>query len=190
MLDGALAVRVPEGPYVRILHPTHPADKDTDVETRFELLYAAGACGRARDEATRWGGLEPQSPKPFAMLARTLHATGAPRPSLEETLSHRWANIPAADQKRAETWDRAFLAVLDADFTKTEDLAREYDTLMPFDSDSSDHAAPARLRINVLRELDRTKDAAKVAHTFLDRMAAFRAPWFRRPMWISRWPRD
>ena len=145
------------------------------VETRFELMYAAGECIRAKDEAAKWEALEPQSPKPFASMAHALHALGAPRPSIEEVLSHRWSNVPGAEQKRVELWDRAFLAVLDGDFPKADELAGQYDGALSLDADSSDHAAPARLRINVLREIDKPKDAAKVARAFLDRQAAWPA---------------
>ena len=145
------------------------------VETRFELLFTAGECGRARMEAARWAQLEPKSPKPAAMLARTLLAEGAPRPSVVETLGRRWSLLPQADQKRAELWDRSFIAALDGDFTKTEELAREYDAALSLDADSIDHAGPSRLRVNVLRETEKTKEASKVAREYLDRMAAWPA---------------
>ena len=103
----------------------------TCVETRYELLFAAGECRRAKDEATRWGSLEPQSPRPFASLARALHADGAPRPSVEEVLSRRWSLVPADARKQAELWDTALLAVLDGDFLRADNLAREYDAGLP-----------------------------------------------------------
>jgi eukaryotic-like serine/threonine-protein kinase len=145
----------------------------TCVETRFDLLFAAGECTRAKDEATRWGSLEPQSPRPFGSLARALHADGAPRPSVEEVLSRRWTLVPADTRKQAELWDRALLAVLDGDFVRADDLAREYDAALPHTADSYDHAEPGRLRVNVLIETDRIKDAAKAARAFLDRMPAW-----------------
>jgi serine/threonine protein kinase/tetratricopeptide (TPR) repeat protein len=145
----------------------------TCVETRFELLFAAGECRRAKDEAVRWGALEPQSPRPFASLARGLHADGAPRPSVEEVLSRRWSLVPTESRKQAELWDRALLAVLDGDLLRADELARDYDTSLPHTADSYDHAEPARLRVNVLMEADRMKDAAKAARSFLDRMAAW-----------------
>ena len=145
------------------------------VETRFDLMYAAGECARAKEEAAKWELLEPASPKPFASKARSLHALGAPRPSIEEVLSHRWSNVPAMDQKRVELWDRSFLAVLDGDFAKADELAGQYDAALPLDADSTDHAGPARLRVNVLRESERPKEAAKAARAFLDRMAAWPA---------------
>src|SRR5690606_36449970 len=78
----------------------------TCVETRFELLFAANECRRAKDEATRWASLEPQSPRPFASLARALHADGAPRPSVEEVLSRRWSLFPnEKNKKQEEVWD-------------------------------------------------------------------------------------
>ena len=147
----------------------------TCVETRVELLFAANECRRAKEEATRWGSLEPQSPRPFASLARALHADGAPRPSVEEVLSRRWSLVPAAKKQQAEVWDRALLAVLDGDFVRAEELAREFDGLLPHTADSYDHAEPGRLRMNVLMEMDRMKDAAKAARTFLDRMPAWPA---------------
>jgi serine/threonine-protein kinase len=145
------------------------------VERRFDLLFAAGECKRAKEESTRWMSLEPQSPKPYAAQARALFADNSPLPGVEETLAHRWTLLPAADQKKAELWDRAFLSVIAGDFAKTDDLAREYDAALPFDADSSDHASPARLRVNVLREMEKTKDAAKVAKAYLDRVAAWPA---------------
>jgi serine/threonine-protein kinase len=145
----------------------------TCVQTRYELLMAAGECKRAREEATSWGSLEPQSPLPFAQLARALHADGAPRPSVEEVLSRRWSLIPTATRKQAELWDRTLLAVLDGDFARADDLAREYDAGLPVTADAYDHAQPARLRLNLSMEMDRMKDAAKIARTFLDRMAAW-----------------
>ncbi|MDF2694224.1 MAG: serine/threonine protein kinase [Labilithrix sp.] len=145
----------------------------TCVETRFDLLFAAGECTRAKEEATRWGSLEPQSPRPFASLARALHADGAPRPSVEEVLSRRWTLVSTDARKQAEVWDRALLAVLDGDFVRADDLAREFDAGLPHTADSYDHAEPARLRINVLMETDRMKEAAKTARSFLDRMPAW-----------------
>ncbi|MBX3224292.1 MAG: protein kinase [Labilithrix sp.] len=145
----------------------------TCVETRYELLFAAGECRRAKDEATRWGSLEPQSPRPFASLARALHADGAPRPSVEEVLSRRWSLVPAEARKQAELWDTALLAVLDGDLVRADELAREYDAGLPHTADSYDHAEPGRLRVNVLMEMDRMKDAAKAARGFLDRLAAW-----------------
>ncbi|HVJ93698.1 MAG TPA: protein kinase [Labilithrix sp.] len=148
------------------------------VQTRYELLFDAGECTRAKEEATLWGSLEPQSPKPFASLARALHASGAPRPSVEEVLSRGWSLVPPDERKVAELWDRALLAILDGDLARADDLAREYDAVLPHTADSYDHASPARVRVNVLMELDRMKDAAKAARTFLDRMAAWHAYGF------------
>lgn len=145
----------------------------TCVETRYELLFDAGECKRAKDEATRWGSLEPQSPRPFASLARALHADGAPRPSVEEVLSRRWSLVPEDTRKQAELWDTALLAVLDGDFVRADDLAREYDAGLPHTADSYDHAEPSRLRVDVLMETDRVKDAAKAARSFLDRSPAW-----------------
>jgi serine/threonine-protein kinase len=143
------------------------------VETRYELFFANGECGRARDEATRWGALDPQSPRPFSALARTLVADGSPRPSVEEVLSRRWSLESSDAKKRSELWDRALLAVLDGDLARAEELARDFDAALPHTADAYDHAEPARLRIALLTELDNPKEAAKAAHAYLDRMAAW-----------------
>jgi eukaryotic-like serine/threonine-protein kinase len=145
----------------------------TCVQTRYELLLAAGECKRAREEATTWGSLEPQSPLPFARLARALHADGAPRPSVEEVLARRWSLVPAAKRKEEELWDRMQLAVLDGDFVRAEEIAREYDSALSPTADSFDHALPGRLRVNLLMEMDRMKDASKAARGFLDRLPAW-----------------
>jgi serine/threonine-protein kinase len=145
----------------------------TCVRTRYDLLVTTGECARAREEATQWRSLEPQSPRPLAELARALYASGAPRPSVEEALSSRWALAPAADRKQMELMDRALLAVTDGDLARAEDLAREYDAGLSLSADSYDHGIPARLRVNLLMEMGRMKDAAKAARVFLDRMAAW-----------------
>ena len=145
----------------------------TCVQARYELLFSAGECKRARDEASQWVTLEPQSPRPLAALARAIHADGAPRPSVEEVLSRRWTLLPAGDRKQEETRDRLYLAVLDGDFTKADDLAKELDAGLPLTADSYDHAIPARIRMNLFLETDRPKEAARVARAYLDRMAAW-----------------
>ncbi len=145
----------------------------TCVETRYELLFAAGECARAKEEATRWGSLEPQSPRPFACLARALHASGAPRPSVEEVLARRWSLVAPDARKQLELWDRTLLAVLDGELERADELAREFDAGLPHTADSYDHAEPGRLRVNLLLEMGKAKDAAKVARSFLDRVAAW-----------------
>jgi eukaryotic-like serine/threonine-protein kinase len=145
------------------------------VETRYALLFGGGQCKRAREEANHWASLEPQSPRPFAALARALHADNAPRASVEEVLTRRWSLVPAADKKLEELRDRASLAVIDGDLVKAEEIARDVDAALPLTADAYDHAIPARLRVNVLMELDRMKDAAKAARQYLDRMDAWPA---------------
>ena len=143
------------------------------VQTKHDILEANGDCHAAREEAARWASLEPQSPRPYAALARGLLADGAPRPSIDEALAHRWSLLPADEKAVEELWDRASLAVLDGELTQALDLARDYDAALRRDADVYDRSAPARLRVNILLELDRAKDAAKVARSFLDRMAAW-----------------
>ena len=145
----------------------------TCVQARYELLFAAGECKRARGEAQTWSTLEPQSPRPQAALARALHADGVPRPSVEEVLSRRWALVPPNDRKQDETRDRLYLAVIDGDFARADELAKELEAGLPLNADSYDHAIPARVRANLYLELDKPKEAAKVARAFLDRVAAW-----------------
>lgn len=147
----------------------------TCVATRFELFFATGQCKEASNEARTWGGLEPQSPIPFRSLAHALHATGAPRPSIEEALGRRWSLVAPAERAEIETWDRALLAVHDGDLARADELARQYEAALAVTADAYDHARPARLRINVLMDEGRMKDAAKVARVFLDRLPAWAA---------------
>ena len=82
----------------RALHEASPVAAMC-VETRADILIDTGECKRARDEATQWGTLEPQSPRPFATLARALHADGAPRPSVDEVLARCWSLAPTDQRK-------------------------------------------------------------------------------------------
>jgi len=69
-----------------------------------------------------------------------------------------------------------YLAIVDGELTKADDLAREYDSQLPASADQYDHAQPSRVRVNVLYESDKLDAAVKAAHAFLDRMDAW-APY-------------
>jgi tetratricopeptide (TPR) repeat protein len=147
----------------------------TCLETRYRLLSDLGECHRAREEAAQWRTLEPQSPTAFTAFARALHADGAPRPSVEEALSRAWALYPPEKRASSEQWDRMYLAIVDGDLARADELAREFEAALPKSADQYDHAMPSRVRINVLYESDDVTAAAKVAHDFLDRMDAWPA---------------
>ncbi len=148
----------------------------TCVETRYDVFFATSDCQRAREEATSWSALEPQSWAPAHALARALYADGAPRPAVEEALGRKWSLLPSPEMKRGkELADRVQLAVVDGDLAKAEDLARELDAALPLGADRADRAVPARLRANFLMEMEKNGDAAKVARGYLDKMAAWPA---------------
>lgn len=147
----------------------------TCIETRYRLFSEMGECHRARDEASQWRTLEPQSPTAFSAFARALFADGAPRPSVEEALSRVWALSPPSKRESSERWDRMVLAIVDGDLVKAEQLARDYEADLPPNADQYDHAGPARIRMNVLYEGNDVEGAAKVARGFLDRMDAWAA---------------
>lgn len=145
----------------------------TCVEARYRLLTELGECHRAREEASQWRTLEPQSPKASATFARALYADGAPRPSVEEALGRSWSLLPDTKRATGELRDRIFLAIDAGDLGKAAELAREYDEKLPSSADQIDHAMPARVRMHLLIESDDLAAAAKVAHGYLDRMDAW-----------------
>jgi serine/threonine-protein kinase len=144
------------------------------VETRYHLFLEAGECHRAREEAQRWREIEPTSSQAFAAFARGLHADGAPRPAVEEALSHRWSLLPPAQRARGELWDRLYLAIVDGDLARADVLAQKYDAALPPDADAWDHAEPVKVRTSLLMELGRMSDAAAVAKDYLDRKEAWK----------------
>lgn len=148
----------------------------TCIELRYRIFSDAGQCARARDEARAWTQLEQQSPSAFESLARALHATGAPRPSIEEALSRAWAAQPAESRPRDELWDRMHLALLDGDLPRADELARAFDAALPKSADAWDRAQPARVRMNVLLEMDKPQEAADVARDYLERVQGW-APY-------------
>ena len=148
----------------------------TCVETRYHLFIERGECHRAREEAAQWRTLEPTSAAALGALARALYADGAPRPSIDETLSRAWALQPASKRAASEEWDRMYLAIVDGDLEKADNLARDYEAKLPDSADQYDHAQPSRVRVNLLYESDKLDAAVKAAHGFLDRMDAW-APY-------------
>ena len=147
----------------------------TCLETRYRLLSDLGECHGAREAAAQWRTLEPTSTTAFTAFARALYADGAPRPSVEEALSRAWALYPPDKRASSERWDRMYLAIVDGDLPRADQLAKEFDANLPANSDQFDHAMPARVRINVLYEAEDIAGAAKVAHGFLDLMDAWPA---------------
>lgn len=145
------------------------------VETRYHLLFDAGQCHGAREAASQWRTLEPQSADAAAAFARALHADGAPLPSVEETLARSWELLPESRRSLAELRDRMRLAIVRGDLAKADELAREYDERLPKDASQSDHALPARVRMNTLLESGDLDGAVAVAHGFLDRKDAWPA---------------
>jgi serine/threonine-protein kinase len=144
------------------------------VETRYELSLEGGECHRAREEAQRWREIEPTSPQAFAAFARGLQADGAPRPSVEEALAHRWSLLAPAQRTRGELWDRLYLAIFDGDLARADELAQKYDAALAPDADAWDHAEPVKVRTSLLMELGRMADAAAVAKDYLDRKEAWK----------------
>ena len=142
----------------------------TCTELRYRIFSESGQCARARDEARSWTQLEQESPSAFAALASGLHATGAPRPSVEEALARKWAASPEESRARDELWDRIHLAMLDGDLARVEELAQKVEAALPPSADAWDRAQPAQLRVNVLFEMGRTDEAAEVAREYLDRV--------------------
>lgn len=147
----------------------------TCLQTRYRIFSETGECSRAREEASQWRTVEPQSPIAAGAFARALYADGAPRPSVEEALSRSWALYPPLKQQSSERWDRTYLAIVDGDLAKAEELARELDAALGPSADQYDHAGPARVRMNLLYEIDDVAGAAKVARGYLDRMDAWAA---------------
>jgi serine/threonine-protein kinase len=148
----------------------------TCIEVRYRLFSERSECHRAREEAAQWRTLEPTSAAAFSALARALYADGAPRPGVEETLARAWALQPPLKRASTEQWDRMVLAIVDGELSKADDLAHEFEALLPPSADQYEHAQPSRVRMNVLYESDRLDAAVKAAHGFLDRMDAW-APY-------------
>ena len=148
----------------------------TCIEQRYNLFSERGDCHRAREEADHWRSLEPTSSAAFLALARALYADDAPRPSVEETLAHAWALEPEGKRQSRENWDRVYLSMLDGDFAKADQLAKDVESGLGPNADQFDHAQPALFRVNMFYESGNLEAAAKAAHDFLDRMDAW-APY-------------
>lgn len=145
------------------------------MEVRYRLFSEIGECHKAREEASQWRTVDPQSAAAHVALARSLHAAGAPRASVDEALARSWALVPAPRRTAMERWDGTLLAIVDGDLARADQLAAEYEATLTEEADQQDHAQPARVRVNVLYESGRLDAAANVARTFLDKRDAWTA---------------
>ncbi len=163
----------------------------TCFETRYRLLADQGDCHGAREQAAQWRTLDPTSAPAFRALARALVADGAPRPGVEETLERARTLDRESNGAASERWDAMLLAIVDGNFAKADDLAREFEAALPKAASRHERAGPWRVRVDILRERGDVDQAAKVARGFLDRMDAW-APhpfsmdpslWFEEPLY-------
>jgi len=143
------------------------------IAARQDVHADFGECAAAKEDATAWVALDPQSPEPHRALAFALFDTGAPRPAVEETLRRRWSLLPEGDRKVAETTDRLALALAEGRLDDALALAEAVGPALPADADVADHAAAAMARVSLLVETGQSKRAAEVAKAFLDHMAAY-----------------
>jgi len=150
------------------------------LETRYRLFQEIGECPRAREVAELWRQREPQSTAAHAAFARALYGDGAARAGVEEALSHVWSLQPAARRASGEQLDRMYLAIVDGELARADEIARDLEAALPATADQYDHAQPTRVRVNVLLEMGDYEAAAKVARAYLDKMDAW-SPYLFAP---------
>jgi tetratricopeptide (TPR) repeat protein len=141
--------------------------------TRVQLWNDVGDCHRMREEAAQWRSLESQSAPAQLWFSRGLFADGAPRPSVEEAVARRWTLVAPAMRVRAETWDRMHLAITDGDLMHAAELAKDNEAALPASADQWDHAQSTAIRAHLFVEMEKPKEAARIARDYLDRMDAW-----------------
>ena len=144
---------------------------------RARLYSLDGQCGKAEDDLRRALSSSSRSVLMWHEdRAAALFAIGRSDETVIEALRPKWQLYSDARRQSVELYDRALLAVSRGRFAEAERLLIQGETAIENDPNSDPHVRYASLRIGVLNETGRPKEAAKVAKVFLD----------KKDLWLSR----
>ena len=135
---------------------------------RARLYGVMGECTRMEEDLRR--GLS-SNPRAATMWhedrAAALVAVGRTDDTVLEAFRQKWTLLGEDRRKGVEALDRALLSAARGRFAEAEGLLLEGEKAIANDPNDQIHSRYAGVRIAVLGELGRPKDAAKVAETYL-----------------------
>ena len=137
---------------------------------RARLYGVMGECSRMEEDLRKGLSSNPRAATIWHEdRAAALVAVGRTDDTVLEAFRQKWAMLGEDRRKGVEAIDRALLATARGRFAEAEALLIEGEKSITSDPNAHIHARYAGLRIAILKELGRPKDAAKVAETYLAR---------------------
>ncbi len=140
---------------------------------RARLDAQEGNCARMEKDAQQLLARDPTSEQPYYLLAMASYAQHGSVETVGELLHQRVDRLPAAVRARTETARRYLLDALSGDFDDAVVRAKELDAIEDTGADRRRHVRAAFLQVLAHQEAGRTKEAAEVARTFLQRKDAW-----------------
>ncbi len=135
---------------------------------RARLYGVMGECGRMEEDLRRGLSSNPRAANVWHEdRAAALVAVGRSDDTVLEAFRQKWALLGEDRRKGVEGIDRALLATARGRFADAEVMLVEGEKAVANDPNAHIHARYAGLRVAIMRELGRPKDAAKVAETYI-----------------------
>jgi eukaryotic-like serine/threonine-protein kinase len=145
-------------------------DSMSCLRIRAILDEPAGRCDRVLDSANRRIALDPDDAAAYELKASALVAQGN-LAGAKQALEQAWSLRSEESAARVRSLDQARLAALAGDFARAERHLDELAVAVAGRSDESDHAQGVVLRVAILLETDRAREAADAARSFTARRA-------------------
>ena len=135
---------------------------------RARLYGVMGECGRMEEDLRRGLSSNPRAANIWHEdRAAALVAVGRSDDTVLEAFRQKWALLGEDRRKGIEGIDRALLCTARGRFAEAEAMLVDGEKAIANDPNAHIHARYAGLRIAIMRELGRPKDAAKVAETYV-----------------------
>jgi serine/threonine-protein kinase len=142
------------------------------------IRVQSGACEALEADARRMIAIEPNAPRGYEYLARSLASSGRPMAAVRRALETAWALYPGEVRRRHEAFDTARLDMLAGDLAAAEMHLAELDALVSSEPDESQHAGAARMRALLSAEMGQAERAGEIGARFLEEREA----WFPATM--------
>jgi serine/threonine-protein kinase len=138
-----------------------------------ELDANEGRCAEAEQLSRALISADPNEPRWFVHLARSIYSKSQSIEAARAALEQRWARTPPNVRAQTELEDEFYLDVLGGAFEKAEERALQWERAVFASMDERDHAFPALMRMLLHTELGQTAKVAQIAQDFVSRRGAW-----------------
>jgi serine/threonine-protein kinase len=141
--------------------------------TRVWIHADRGACADMENDARQWIARSPSTALGLYARAEALAAMQSPRETVEQLLAQRWSKLSESERRGRQLHEQAAYAILQGELERAVEASEDLLESVANEANLEPHVRATLLRVELLAEIGRRDDAAKLARDFLRRRAAF-----------------